>query len=322
MPTIIHGSGGADVSDATAASAQVLEGYSFYAGEDDEIKQGAMKNYGCFSKNLDFGETLESSGGYYGSITVSAPLLAGDADAGNVLEGKTFMNSTGVQTGTMTNHGNVSGSVSVQGTYTLESGYYDSITVSGPTLSGNATAANVLSGKTFYSDSWQQYTGTMANKGTVSQSVGVGGSYNGGEGYYNKITITGPALSGTATAADVKAGATFYSNNGTKQTGTLALSGTATECQVLENFTFYNSNFEKKTGTLKLFVCGTDDLISTSWQSRNTGIASVVAFGVGQTSGNQHERMKCYMIGSTIHWCLNDPNVTRSVRGTLLVYGF
>lgn len=318
MPTIIYGGGGTDVSDATATSAQVLESYSFYAGEDDEIKQGEMKNYGHFSRGLGFGETLESSGGYYGSITVSAPSLVGDAIAENVLEGKIFMNAAGAQTGTMTNHGDVSGSVSVQGTYTLGSGYYDSITVSGPTLSGNATAANVLSGKTFYSNSWQQHTGTMANKGSVSQSIGVGGSYSGDEGYYSKITITGPTLSGNASVGDVKSGKTFYSNSGTKQTGTLALTGTATECHVLKGATFYSSDFEKRTGTLRLWTCG-GNIITSSWNEVDTGFTTVVAFGAGQTSGDHNVRMKCYMTGSVIHWCLNG-NGTQS--GTVLVYGF
>lgn len=317
MPTIIYGGGGTDVSDATATSAQVLENYSFYAGEDDEIKLGEMKNYGYFSQSLDFGETLESSGGYYGSITVSAPSLIGDATTESVLEGKTFMNATGAQTGTMTNHGNVSGSVSVQGTYILGSGYYDSITVSGPTLSGNATAENVLSGKTFYSNSWQQYTGTMANKGTVSKSVEVGGSYSGGEGYYSKITITGPTLSGNASTDDVKSGKTFYSNSGTKQIGTLALTGTALECHVLEGVTFYGSDFTQKTGTLKLWTCA-GDVIKSTWSEKDTGFKTIVAFGAGQTSGDPDVRMKCYMVGSVIHWCLNG-NGTKS--GTVLVYG-
>lgn len=92
-------------------------------------------------------------------------------------------------------------------------------------LTGDAIAGNVLSGKTFYNtDAKTKVTGTMANRGAVSANVGVGGSYTIPAGYHNGSgKVTGPTLSGTATAKDVASGKTFYSNSGEKQTGTLAL---------------------------------------------------------------------------------------------------
>ncbi len=94
---------------------------------------------------------------------------------------------------------------------------------SGAILEGNATVGNVLSGKTFYNtDAMAIQTGTMTNRGAVSASVSVGGSYTIPTGYHNGSgKVTGPTLSGNALASDVASGKTFYSNSGTKQTGTL-----------------------------------------------------------------------------------------------------
>lgn len=94
------------------------------------------------------------------------------------------------------------------------------------TLTGTATENNVLSDKTFYNTNARtKVTGTMANNGAVRASVGVGGSYTIPAGYHNGSgKVSGPTLNGTATASDVVSGKTFYSNSGTKQTGTLDLS--------------------------------------------------------------------------------------------------
>ena len=154
-------------------------------------------------------------------------ILTGDAISGNVLSGKTFYNTDAKTkvTGTMANNGAVSTSVAVGGSYTIPAGYHNgSGKVTGPTLSGDATAGNVLNSKTFYSNSGTKQTGTMANNGAVSTSVAVGGSYTIPAGYHNGSgKVTGPTLSGNATAADVASGKTFYSNSGTKHTGTLVL---------------------------------------------------------------------------------------------------
>jgi hypothetical protein len=140
-----------------------------------------------------------------------------------VLSGYTYNDSEGeIQTGTMTNKGAVTGSVGVGGTYTNTGGYYSSISVTGPTLSGNATTAQVLKGQTFYSSNGTKQTGAMNSNGAFTKSVGVGGSVTGVAGYYSSISVTGPTLSGNAPVSAVRSGYTFYSSNGTKQTGTLA----------------------------------------------------------------------------------------------------
>jgi len=53
------------------------------------------------------------------------------------------------------------------------------------TLSGDAATSDVLSGKTFYSNSTQMQTGAMTNNGAVSQTLDCGESYTVPEGYHN-----------------------------------------------------------------------------------------------------------------------------------------
>lgn len=139
-----------------------------------------------------------------------------------VLSGYTYNDSEGeVQTGTMPNNGAINETINVDGRFEGNAGYYSSIKITGPTLSGNAEVSNVLADKTFYSNSGTIQTGTMANRGVVNETIGIDESYSGLEGYYSSINITGPTLTGTATPEVVRVGYTFYSNNGEQQTGVM-----------------------------------------------------------------------------------------------------
>ena len=94
---------------------------------------------------------------------------------------------------------------------------------------GTAGASQVLTGYTFSNDSDIGLAGTMTNNGAVSESVGVGGLYTIPAGYHNGSgTVTGPTLSGNAAVANVLKNKTFYSNSGTKQTGTMPDNSTRT----------------------------------------------------------------------------------------------
>ena len=174
--------------------------------------------------------------GKYGlsSVTVAAipdnyqDVSATTAVAGDVKTGKAFVAADGTTTaGTMPVITASAESVAVGGTYTIPAGYHDGTgTVAGPTLSGTATVAAVLEDETFYSNSGTLLTGTMPNIGAVTGTVGVGGSYTIAEGYHDGTgTVTGPTLSGTAVAADVLAGATFYNTTGVPVTGTMVNNG-------------------------------------------------------------------------------------------------
>lgn len=90
----------------------------------------------------------------------------------------------------------------------------------------DAQQGNVLSGKKFVGSGGTLLTGTMANKGAVNESVGVGETYTIPAGYHNGSgKVTGPTLSGNAGVGDVLSTKTFYSNNGTIKTGTMPNNG-------------------------------------------------------------------------------------------------
>lgn len=64
-----------------------------------------------------------------------------------------------------------------------------------PTLTGDAAAGNVLSGKTFYNTSTTKQTGSMTNNGAVSQALDCGDSYTVPAGYHNGSgTVTANSL--------------------------------------------------------------------------------------------------------------------------------
>lgn len=99
---------------------------------------------------------------------------------------------------------------------------------------GNATVAQVLSGKTFTNSSGVGLTGTMANKGAVTGSITTsGGTYTIPAGYHNGSgKVTGPTLAslvGTnvtlASAGNLLSEVTAYGKNGTKYTGSMTNRG-------------------------------------------------------------------------------------------------
>ena len=134
----------------------------------------------------------------------------------------------------------------------------------------NATTSQVLSGATFYSNASDDIqTGTMNNKGAVSQTA----PYSGSAGYYSSISIT---TTGTATNAHVLSGKTFMNASGA-QNGAMAnysskttinvgekgdagyyssisinksSLGNATAAQVLSNVTFTNNAGTTQSGTI------------------------------------------------------------------------
>ena len=144
---------------------------------------------------------------YPSKIDDVAPVLSGDATTANVLKGKTFYSTDSANklTGTMTNNGAVSKTITpttATQTYTIPQGYHDGsgkVTVAGaPTslINGDALVEHVLNGKTFFSDSYTEKTGTMANNGAVSKSITPSGSaqsYTVPAGYHNgsgKVTVS------------------------------------------------------------------------------------------------------------------------------------
>ena len=89
---------------------------------------------------------------------------------------------------------------------------------------GDATAGQILTGKTAWVKG-QKITGTMPNRGAVTQTLNAGGSYTIPAGYHNgsgKITAASLAsqTQGTATASQILSGQTAWVN-GSKVTGNM-----------------------------------------------------------------------------------------------------
>ena len=221
-------------------------------------------------------------------VVGTAHEASGDATAADVLSGKTFSNdsATGVS-GTMTDNGAVSidpgttaktipagyhnGSGTVAGDADLSTGNIlkdvDIFGVVGTALeaSGDATAADVLSGKTFSNDSATGVSGTMTDNGAVNITPGttaktIPAGYHNGSGTVdgdadlasgnirNTVNIFGidgdsnvvDTSSGDAVAADIASGKVAWVD-GSEITGT---STCCDEAQVPKTgqTTSYNAN--------------------------------------------------------------------------------
>lgn len=230
------GSGGGVGSDElTATGMRVLQGYT-YVGNDtnDEIAEGTMPNYSGAKKtggSVTLGDGYVNIAvvdrGYYDSGSVVRALSSefGDATQSNVLSGKTFTSSSGVKiTGTMPNNGAVSPSaLGAGGSYTIPAGYHNGsgiVTVQSLatlTASGDATAAQILSGKKAYVDG-SLITGSMTDRGAQTKTITPSASaqsYTIPAGYHNgsgKVSV--PAVS-NLTAANIKKGVVVGGVTGT-----------------------------------------------------------------------------------------------------------
>lgn len=120
----------------------------------------------------------------------SAPTLSGNATVNQVLKDATFYNTDPNTKLTGTIETFTPSKVTSNGILQTNGKYVNGdivVEVPSPTLDGNAEASNVLSGKTFYSDSTTKQTGTMYN---VGQDIGTINNtehprYNIAEGYHN-----------------------------------------------------------------------------------------------------------------------------------------
>jgi len=183
-----------------------------------ELSDGSSKTFIASAANNGAATTINSKPLYKPGTTTSPKLIAGKAytvwydasgdcfflkasaegtaSVGNVLAGKTFSNDddTGI-VGTMPNRG-AKTFTPTDTTQTGDAGYYSGITVNPrPALSGNAAESEILAGKTFYNSNYTKRTGTMPNRGAVSQSLPINGSYTIPAGYHNgsgKVTQSIP----------------------------------------------------------------------------------------------------------------------------------
>ena len=137
---------------------------------------------------------------------------------------------------------------------------YKSVTVGAiPSLSGNAAASNVLSGKTFYSNSYTKQTGSMTNNGSVTEYVGYGGSYTIPEGYHDGTgTVSNSDEPGTIDVTDLTITPNALSGSWNSSTNKYVISQSS------------------KTATMQSTVT-TAGYVSSSVGTKNTGTATVSA---------------------------------------------
>lgn len=139
--------------------------------------------------------------------------------------------------GTMPNRGAVSQTLNAGDSYTVPAGYHSGsgmVTANSLSSQTSATAGSgdILSGRTAYVNG-NKITGSMPNRGAVSQALNAGGSYTVPAGYHNgsgKITANSLASqTGGATAGDgdVLTGKTYW-KDGAKRTGSMANQGAKT----------------------------------------------------------------------------------------------
>ena len=153
-------------------------------------------------------------------------------------------------------------SISTNDQYPTAKAVYDAI----PTLSGTASAANVLSGATFYSNSYTKQTGTMTNNGAVTATISSqGGTYTIPAGYHNgsgKVTASITAGSAKVDATSIPViisgptlnakGIYMISVSGSKSitpsvTAGYVSSGTAGTVSVSDSTSIATSTFESAT---------------------------------------------------------------------------
>lgn len=232
--------GKSNLGNATAD--KVLDG-TYFTSSDGLMLEGAMVNNGAVSQSLNAGGSYTIPAGYHdGTGKVTANSLAsqtdGTATAAQILKDQTAYVDGVKVTGTMPNNGAVAPSaLGAGGSYTIPAGYHNGsgiVTVQSLatlTASGDATAAQILSGKKAYVDG-NLITGSMTDQGAKTSSLNCGGSYTIPAGYHNgsgKITANSLSsqTSATAAAGDILTGKTAYVN-GSKVTGSMANQGAKT----------------------------------------------------------------------------------------------
>ncbi len=170
------------------------------------------------------------------------------------------------------NRGAVSQALNCGGSYTIPAGYHNGsgqVTANSLASQTDATAAagQILSGYTAWVKG-SKITGTMANKGAVSQDLNCGGSYTIPAGYHNgsgKVTANSLASQTDATAAagQILSGYTAWVK-GSKITGSMANKGNL-------NWSGSNTTYSVPAG---YYSGGTLDSRTSYTNGYNAGVAA------------------------------------------------
>lgn len=235
------------------------------------------------------------------------------AAAGDVLSGKSFVNSSGTLTnGSMTNRGAVTQSLNAGGSYTIPAGYHNgSGVITANSLAsqtdGDATAAQILSGKIAWVDG-VKVTGTMVNNGAVNQTLAINGSYTIPAGYHNgsgKVTqsITTKAAStyGAKTSAQTISAGQYLSGAQTiaavTQSGLTAANIVAGKTVTISS---NGSNLWSVTGTASNVDVSGGTVVGSWTNSKGTVTVSSITGGVRMKVGGTDGTYSHVTLSSTI----------------------
>jgi len=189
---IILGSGNATAADVLASKT--------FTNSTGVEQIGTMVNRGAVSQALNAGGSYTVPSGYHnGGGTVTANSLASQtsatAIASQILSGITaWVNGIKI-TGSMSNQGAVSQSLTINGTYTVPAGYHNgsgkvtqSITTKGAATYTPGTAAQVIAGGQYLSDAQTISAVSNLSAANIKKGVVVGGVTGTWEGYVATAT--------------------------------------------------------------------------------------------------------------------------------------
>lgn len=282
--------GTARQSSGNAVSRDVLSGKTFSNSQEVNIA-GTMPDNGAgseiicstseqtiakgywSSKNTVLGDTdlvcgnIRSGVDIFG-VTGTSLQASGTATAGDVLTGKTFSNSSGVNiSGTMSNKG--AGADIICNTFDqiISSGYWSSantvkgdadlvpgnikagvdifeVTGTSKLAEGTATAGDVLAGKTFSNSSEVNILGTIPNRGAGSDIICGTSNQKIAWGYWSSANFV---MGDTdLVSGNIRSGVNIFGVTGSS----LQTSGTAEAGDVLTGKTFSNSSASGIAGTM------------------------------------------------------------------------
>ena len=171
-------------------------------------------------------------------------------------------------------------------------GYYSSITTvcNAVSLSGNASASHVLSGKTFYTTSLTRQTGTMANRGNLNWS-GSNTTYSVPAGYYSGGTLDSRTSYNNGYNAGVAAYRMTYANlRFSGKSKEFATVGTYTATRTGPHLFVFNKSSQAQPNDMDGRALLNGAVISSfegaSYSGSSSGNTYSWKFAVSLTSGN------------------------------------
>lgn len=204
----VGGGGGVSSDEVTAALSDVLEGKTALTSDsNDEIGAGTMVDKSGTEQNAEASLDAANS-----RLLLTVPKTGKYSTKSKLYAAYSIIRSL---------IGLTEAKIATGSTILGISGNYKGL--------GDATVDDVLSGKTFSTESLSNATGTIPNNGAVTKSLDAGGSYTIPKGYHNgsgKVTANSLAsqTSGTAEVAEIISGNTAWVN-GKKITGTMTNNG-------------------------------------------------------------------------------------------------